>query len=306
MSRLEYSDAALNALNRFYRVDVVVLVEGSEDIPFWNHMFSKFSCKKTHVRSVGGKPKLKKYCDKIIAGDIEVIVAQDRDYAFVDDVQDNTRILNTYGYSIENTLISGETLSKVVLSLSHSDGPEANQSEECEEWLSRFCSDFEVLIYMDIENQRNSTGCLVLGENCARFMLSIDPTTVCSRTVRNHIYNVSVELNEDMLNEINTIVERSGLNLKDVIRGHFLFSGVQKYVVATVSKLRKKISLSNDALFSSLFLAFQASFGERHPEYAHYAQQIGKIDDEIVSRENPSLGTLNAKNETEQSNEAVT
>jgi hypothetical protein len=67
------------------------------------------------------------------------------------------------------------------------------------------------------------------------------------------------------------------LNITDVIRGHFLFSAVYRFVVLAVEQLRGRITISLDALWGSFMMAFRATFSVDHTHYQYYKESVAAI-----------------------------
>ncbi|NJW55651.1 DUF4435 domain-containing protein, partial [Salinimicrobium oceani] len=104
---------ALEAKGLFYNKEITVYVEGQDDPLFWKYIFdlSKF---RAHIEDVGGNLQLEKYIDKIIQENADFYVARDNDHSdFINHTKNHQRIINTYGYSIENSMYNMATIQEI-------------------------------------------------------------------------------------------------------------------------------------------------------------------------------------------------
>lgn len=277
MAKLEYSTEALNILGKFHSVDTMLFVEGNEDILFWEFLFEKFATFQVKVQSVGGKPKLNEYAQQIISGELNVLVAMDSDYSLFSEHVVHPNIVRTFGYSIENSLITPEIIKKAIRTLSKIPSRYIND-QEISEWLSQFIKKIELLFIYDLENDIQGHGCPVAGNNCSKFMTSQKSSSVCGKKVGNLINSLTFSLSEQQVNNIFIKWQNVNRESKDVIRGHFIFSAVYKYVVEFVKRHCSKISVSIDAMLSTFVLSFEQLFDERHSHHDYYKKVIAKIE----------------------------
>ncbi|HBM2026214.1 TPA: DUF4435 domain-containing protein, partial [Acinetobacter baumannii] len=121
MNNLEYSTDAKNILNDFYEVDKILYVEGIDDKVFWGILFDRYSDKTVEIIDVGGVENLKPYIEQIERSEIlNAYVACDQDYNFFKDKEWHNKVICTFGHSIENSLVSRETICDVVRGFSKS------------------------------------------------------------------------------------------------------------------------------------------------------------------------------------------
>ena len=111
--KLIHSDSAISITHKFYNSQVMVYVEGDDDIPFWDELFRKrVPIDFYTIEQVGGKNNLRKHINAIKRGDItNVIVACDSDYNRIlydttSTLYNNPLIIMTHGHSIENTILN--------------------------------------------------------------------------------------------------------------------------------------------------------------------------------------------------------
>ncbi|BEE18489.1 hypothetical protein VAWG006_27420 [Aeromonas enteropelogenes] len=164
MNSLSYSMEAQNILNLFYNTNYVVYVEGKDDIPFWENLFCKFTTLMVEIQDVGSCNELNKYIDRIISGELSsVIVACDSDFTLFEQYKSHPKIIRTFGHSIENTLISEQTITKVIQSLGRI--PNKNvPKEDILNWLNHIDSSTYKLTMLEIFNYVNKCGLSILGK----------------------------------------------------------------------------------------------------------------------------------------------
>jgi len=114
MVEFDHSIDAKNVLNKFYRVEKIVYVEGDDDVAFWEYLFERFFSLSVEIEAVGGKVELKRISELIHSNEAEYIVAMDSDYDDFSGFDYHPNILRTYGYSIENTMVSRESICKIL------------------------------------------------------------------------------------------------------------------------------------------------------------------------------------------------
>lgn len=277
MAKLEYSVEAKNVIAKFYRVDKMLYVEGDDDVPFWEFIFERFKAINVEIRQVGGKEELFKYIEQISLGQLDAIVAMDRDFGPFDGTEvDHGLIVKTAGYSIENTLISAKVLMKVARKAGRLPAKDATL-EECQTWLEDFyyrCSD---LLISDLVDQIEGKKVGVLGDNCDRFLESKQSDKICQQKVEKYLKDLGLETNPALSDELEKLKVDIDVPLSSFIRGHFLMSAAQRFVCSFIGRKRTKISFSNAAFFGAVNLAFEATFGPDHPHFSHYEHEFERL-----------------------------
>lgn len=276
MADLEYSVEASNILNKFHSVDVMLYVEGVDDIPFWEFVFEKLSDITVKVQQVGGKPNLEKYANEVFEGKLNSIVAMDSDFSVFDDGIIHPNILRTFGYSIENTMINDNSIQDVIRSIGRIPRKDI-PIEICSDWLNDVASKVEYLVAYDVENHVRGHGISVVGDNCSRFIKGKSSPVICPVKVSAYIDAIGFELLHDDFEKIRLHIMDNNFDFLDFIRGHFLFSATQHFVSSTISEFRSKVSISLDSLFGALMLAFEKRFSEGHPHYHYYKAQVSNV-----------------------------
>lgn len=276
MTNLSYSNDAENVLNRFYGVDLIVYVEGSDDIPFWEFLFELFVDYSVEINDVGGLPEIEKYISKVEAGEINAVVACDADFSYSGNFSEHSNVLRSYGYSIENSLICDNTIKKVIRSIGRIPRKKL-EGIKVSDWLNRVESCTKKLVIHDIANHKLNTGQSVAGNNCSKFMKSKKSSEICVNKIETHLARINLNIPNDLKLKIeNSIVESDRTEI-DFLRGHFLFSASLKFIISKIKEFGKKVSISNDSLFSALIIAFEAVFNSSHKQYNYYKNIICKV-----------------------------
>lgn len=276
MSNIQYSLDALNAINMFYRVEVMVYVEGEDDVAFWGEIFEKLSKMKVELQSVGCSSELEKYIDEITGGTLNAIAARDSDYLdFLDNKHSHPRVIYTYGHSIENSLHTADCIYQMCkVSLR---GNKVS-SASCKDWLRTFTSAFDHLLMLEIANELEGAGIEVLGKNCSRFMETEDSDIVSNCKIHAQIKKVSARLKDESINAATAIKPTTHENILRWLRGHILESGIQKFIANRQKEYGRKVCLPYEQLFTNAVHQFQSSFMNGHPHYNHYEQAIKSAD----------------------------
>ena len=276
MASLENSDAAKRVMHFFHQSDYIVYVEGDDDVVFWEFLFDKFFRQTVYIKSVGGKEQLGPYINSILSGDINDFVAMDSDFSLFDETERHRNVVKTCGYSIENTLINARTLKEVVLNVGKISKNDIDE-QECHDWLSEFLDKVTVLAIYDICNHICNAGETVVGDSCKRFLKSDKDILLCDRRISRYLGELAFSLDSKEVGDLKKMVEESGGDVVDFIRGHFLFSGAIHFTNEIIRQKRKKVSISVDSYFGALVMAFKNIFNETHSEYEYYKNIIESI-----------------------------
>ncbi len=197
MSELEYSVEARNVLDKFFAVDTLVYVEGDDDIVFWELLFDHFSEIDVKVEDAGGKKQLEARLAEISSGAGDFLIAMDSDYDLLQEHSDHPQVLRTFGYSMENTVVSEVTLQRLVRHIAKV--PSLSfPLMSAQEWLSDLESATEPLILADIVNRTEGIGQTVISKNCDRFLTSRRSSSICPRKVESHLQELSIPAKPDV------------------------------------------------------------------------------------------------------------
>jgi len=273
MSSLDYSPDAENVLNFFYRCDVLLYVEGDDDVPFWKVVFDELSDASVEVLPMYGASEVDKKIKEILDSDLKVLAARDSDFirASGQNVQD-PRILYTHGYSIENCLYNVESV--VEISFVWCREMRATQAD-CERWFEDVFQAVEQLVLYDCANHVYKRGVSVVPDNCTRFMVSEKSTDFDLQKLQSHVAKVGKLFSEEELAAAAKKIAESNVSTRNLIRGHFLESLVQKYVSKNAGASSAKKSVSFDALYASAVGSLKSSIKHR-PETEFYQQAVNE------------------------------
>ena len=269
MAELEYSTEARNILNQFYGVENIVYVEGEDDIAFWEHLFEKLAGIRIKAEEAGGKDKLQVRIEEIREGSANYFVAMDSDFDWLLDVESHPQIFSTFGYSMENTIISDSSLQRLISRVAKVSKHQVDK-EKCQEWLSNLEAEVHSLVLADAVNRQQNLSLTVISDNCDRFLVSKNSCNLSSKKITSHLGNLSISIEDEFRDEFEAKMDARGLNVVDVLRGHFLISAAFRFVKEYVAELKTVISISREMLFGSLMLAFEASFDANHRHYEYY------------------------------------
>lgn len=276
MSDIDYSLDALNTLSKFYRVKTLVYVEGDEDIVFWKNIFGALSSLDVEIQSVGGANELDKYINVLIEKDGNFVAARDADYLQLLGLHvKHPRVIYTFGHSIENTIYNAHLIAKLVGIWCKA---QKIESTACSRWLNEFVESFVRLLAYDVASRIQNDGVLVLGDNCSKFMESEKSAIPDKIKIAAAEAIVSKKIKKSNLKAAEKAMHASGAEPHTFMRGHFLASGVIKYISDSLKKAKKNTALSQDALYSSALAGFDSAFNDKHPHYKHYERSIKNIE----------------------------
>lgn len=249
MAELEYSNEALEAKGLFYNKEFTVYVEGKDDPFFWDQLFSLAEIE-AHIEDVGGKNELDKYIEKIIHEGADFYVARDNDNSeFYDETLNHERIINTYGYSIENSMYFYP--SSIEITISKYCRKKIDFSTEFNTWLSEFSNNLFDLIIYDIANNKFKRGVSIFGDNCFRFLKGQNSHTVCSNKINAFIDSIKANFTDDEINEVKNLVNQSEKDLWFLIKGHFITHALINLIKNSIKKaVGSSKSMTPDYLYS--------------------------------------------------------
>ncbi|PEH86354.1 DUF4435 domain-containing protein [Burkholderia gladioli] len=280
MSDIDYSIDALNALDKFYRVDTIVYVEGDDDILFWDKIFRTCSTVRAEILPAHGASELDKYVDKLIQEDVDFVVARDGDYTNPTDIRiQHPRVIYTFGYSIENSLYVKSSLSRLERIWCRS--LKINVTD-CARWIEEFTESFKRLLILDIANALEGMGIPVLGDNCSRFMRSEKSALPDPKKISAFEETVAQRFKPSKIKKIEEKLRKNNLDLPALIRGHFLASGVLKYMASKAKAAGKSGAISQDTLYTMAIAEFERSFSDQHPHYQHYKSSLDNMQGALI------------------------
>lgn len=275
MANFEYSNAALNVKNKFFRAKAIVYVEGDDDYLFWREIFQKNSNEKFEFEKVGGKKEIKKFIEKLENDEVNYIVAADSDLDFKKSYKSNL-IIYSYGHSIENTIYTSKLISDLCNSYLKGNFLDV---EWCDEWLERNAAKLTPLIKLDIANELAQTGVKIFGNSCDQFIGGKFSCEISEEKVNNFYSKKVLEIPENFINEADEIIsllfDRN--DVKYYIRGHLISSLTHKVINSRAKLIRKNVAISNESLYAAAIMGIKVHFNKKHPHFAYYAEKISNI-----------------------------
>lgn len=270
MADLSYSDDALNVRNAFFGVKTIIYVEGDDDILFWKGVFEEVTTEPFEIESVGGAVPLDEYIEKIKTGELQAIAARDADFLpNLGTTSKDPKVVYTYGYSIENSLYTP-------ISLKHLTDLWCKSSRlpaiECVNWLSSLATTLAPLIHLDIANAISDTGLPTIGDNCSRYMTSKHSETICPTKIAAAVAALNEQIPAAAVATAATSTSINQDNILIYLRGHFLASAVQRFIVRKAKNFGKKVSISTESLYAAAVSYFSAAIKSTHPHRSHYIE----------------------------------
>lgn len=268
MSDFSWSANALNVLNQFHEVEFIVFVEGQDDVPFWDIIISSFTTKKFNVKPAGEKSTLKKYLYERTL-DSNYLIAMDSDYDQLNGELSNQEVMLTYGYSIENTLITPSVIQDLIATHSRVQ-KNSVKIDSVKEWIDTFEVVIEALLAADILNREQKvTDKQVMPDNATRFY---EGNALFPQADKINTYLVQRGFD---LDELSCRERLQHFTIFDVTKGHFVFSAVFNFVKKQIETLREKqVSISTESFYSFCISSFKHSFNHNHPHFTYYKDMV--------------------------------
>lgn len=272
MSEIIYSSEALNVLNKFHRADIAVHVEGDDDIVFWKEVFKQFSNKKVEFIPSGGSPELDRRIGLIEAGLLNAFAARDSDYLVLRGASSTSpRILYSYGYSIENTLYCELSVATLAMLASRTNDDFLPVTKD---WRSVFANAFFPLLRLDLANDIGGTGISVLGDNCSRYMENDSSKNPCPAKIGAKAIKSTSQLDTGSIAAADNIINKRGLEPWRWLRGHFIASGVQKFISNSVKGTGRRVSVAHEHIFCQAVLCVHQVLSNDIEQRSYYQKSI--------------------------------
>jgi hypothetical protein len=250
---LEHTSSRIRNAHLFDKKRYLVIVEGKDDLPFWNLFFPDcINGYRLKIKPVGGK-EINKYLQEVVQGHGKFAIALDSDYGLLSNCTHNhPQIVETFVHSIENAMLLPRVLAEIICTKSRHD-LEEYQISNIEEWFDHFDEVMYELMVVDYLLQSELSSVKFLDDNCVRFLKNQktkDPV-FCSDKISEYISKFDIP-------EIKFKSIRVKLNPhkpSKQIRGHFLFAAALCFINYEVNRLKggsKKTHMSNDDLYTIL------------------------------------------------------
>lgn len=268
----DYSADAESVLNLFYEKDFLLYVEGDDDVPFWAAVFDEFSNASIEPIALYGATEIDKKIDEVVENDLKILIARDSDYKRIDgSIITDPRVLYTFGYSIENSLFSGDVIYDIVFSWTRG---RAKEHHDAHTWLERFCNAVRELVILDLANHIHGKGLSIISDHCGIFMSSKDSPEIHQEKVNEFINTIKKSITKKEVEDAANALKNSKLDINLFVRGHFLQSAVHKYLTDRMKKAGRKPNASFDAIYSSALPSFAKLLKTEKEESAHYSQSV--------------------------------
>ena len=269
MAQLEYSIDAINVLSRFYRCDILVYVEGDDDVPFWQAVFSELHNDTVAVEGVGGSPEADKYVRRITEDNARIVVARDADYLRVEDkLVAHDRVIYSYGYSLENSLYVPKIIERIAHICHRKIAP---QEGSVSEWLEHLCSSLRPVVAYDVASDISGAGIACLGSNCEPFMRSRHSPLVDPAKVADRLKELGSKIPKKRLNEAEDAINNAGGYNSTILRGHLLASAVLRFVARHAAR-----NVAYETLYVTAIAAFEREISLNHPHKQYYSEVVGR------------------------------
>ncbi len=272
MPELLYSSDALNIKNNFYRSDVIIYVEGDDDLMFWHEIFERVPHFTVEIEPLDSSEAVDDMITRIESGEVNAIAARDSDYLRLKGkISACPRVLYTHGYSIENSLICEDSV--LAASRSFSRNPKIALTT-VKDWISSLEKGLSSLLTLDLATSLSANPVTVMGDNVARFTTTQRSHILCGRKCSAAIASASPSVPVGKKAEAKKILKTA--SVITCIRGHFLFSSVQKFISSLCTANGKSVSIPYDPLYAFFMLFFSNKLdlkGSNESRYVSEAQR---------------------------------
>jgi hypothetical protein len=268
----------------FYGVRAVCYVEGPEgrrdsgiDAMFWGKVFSTFKPDMSvKFISRGGKPVLEALARDVIDKDMRnAYVAMDSDYdEYFGEKIDDTRILYTYGYSIENDLFHLDNLNRAYAVLAHVHQTPRNAKARLKSEYARIQQELRLGVYADILALKAKTS--VLPRDAPGRVIGCDAATLRPIVKKAEIKKLCGGANQRTKPRANVNLT-SRIEVARFCVGHVLRHGLNYVLRATLREFHRKTNFSADHIRDVLLQTFSATLGGRNPIAKHHRDQMAAI-----------------------------
>lgn len=275
MSTVEYSGDAVNVLNKFHRCEKLIYVEGDDDVLFWEALFKFFNFTNFKIEVKDGSCELDKYTERLISENLNIIIARDADYkSLTGKLPNHKQLITTYGYSIENTLYVSEAVVEITKLWIKDNDLDLSQFNE---WIDGLTNNLKDLIYFDVTNDCYELYMDVIGDNCSRYMKTQSCANLDLNKIQSHQTKLQPSFCENKVNHVVELINSSGRELWEIIRGHFLQSVILKYIGSQIARKGLNSKVSNDALYTNAIQELKNTFNDSHRHFEHYKKLISPL-----------------------------
>lgn len=269
--RLEYSTDAENVRAKFLRAQVIVYVEGDDDVVFWGSLFESLSDIRVAVESCGGSPEVEKYAGQIKRGELVGIAARDSDHnRTLGRADSHPLLVYTHGYSIENCTLSRPIIEEISKLLTKRN-PKA--VEKAKNLLDLFEAEIEELVVLDLMNEAQGLGISVLGDKCERLAAS-SGARICPLKKESKVQEVMARTSTGAVALAEQSIKSAGVPVLSHVRGHFLMSWALRMLRSLKLPTGRQPNLTTDALFALAVSTFEKFLLGSHPSKIYYERVL--------------------------------
>lgn len=255
---LFHSNPALSVTHEFYDKQYLIYVEGDDDIPFWDAIFSKVAAGKYEMESLNGiTGEMKSRIRDVKNGEItNVIIACDKDYSsyLEEDPYDSPFIVTTYGHSIENTMFCPRNIAIYLKRLSKST---VDYMDVVNDWYNDFCYraskllPYEIANYINTKNGSTEEMPSFFGKNCCMFLDDLDKSKLDEDKIEKHIESYKYKYDPEYLSEIEYKIKEDVRDRRFLIKGHFITNGVMNLIFKETQKVGRETKIERKQLYAT-------------------------------------------------------
>lgn len=274
---LKYSVDALNVLDKFYSGRKIIYVEGDDDISFWGKLCDQIVPGiEVEIIKAGNSNSLAVYISDIVEHDANIMAFADSDFTQILNLTvDHTRVVYTFGYSIENTLYSAKSICCMIENLSKT---RRYPISSVEEWKEAFSEGALDLCAFELADIQNGTGIGAMGNSSAKFIKnSGGKCLLCNKKIQKTLEQkiLDYKVKNSHLEKASKIIERSGYVLWNLIRGHFLEHALMNFIKREFKKNKNTtVSLSREAFFAYFIAELDYANLDTDEESTYYESSI--------------------------------
>lgn len=258
---LTHSSEAISVTAQFYNKEVVVYVEGPDDVPFWDAMFSKVVSRDFYeISPVNGKEQLVPYVEGIENGTIQnAFVATDLDYNLFTDKGRSTSsyVIYTYGHSIENTMFCPKSVS---IFLGRAMKRTIQYSKDVNQWFESTLTSAWPMLAFDILNSidvnckyhKSNGNNTFLGRGYYFYQSQQQKKHIDGDKIKNEVVS-HPDFDTSMLAKLEKDIASicSTRDPRFLVQGHFLADAVMNFIRVSLDENKQKGSYSKDAFYAA-------------------------------------------------------
>ena len=255
---------------RFYP-EVIVWVEGKEDVPFYDQILRKKTCR---LEVAGGKDNCLKLANAIVEHNYPYVVIIDGDYEILVKRRSiHRRVVFLRRYSIENYMFEEKSIERVCRNYSQAGDDFIFLDESFQETVTRLENELINLLILDIAHYRSNTGLDVFPSSADEII--DDPRKITFS--RDRIQKICNErkIEKNTIDDAQNLVVEFGKDgrIVDIVRGHFMFGIIRNLIINVVRKnLNRKPNFDNNGLL--LILSNETWFLTDSPDHRSLKSRI--------------------------------